>query len=166
MGASVGTLVGFSELTGRKTLDAVDFSNESIQRWNDSFDNCQVMRFRLDGVVYMAVEDPSDGYRSSLGTFSVTDAKIKNKFPPVSVICVEKNKSSGSSDGTCDILQLQDATTGAVILEVGTDRSDDYYPTFVAYFDPTAISTRARARSTKTTKSAVVASPYAEWGSY
>lgn len=46
------------ELTGLHVLDAVDFSmSMSI------VEDPQVMSFRVDGIVYMAAEDPDDGYR-------------------------------------------------------------------------------------------------------
>ena len=69
------------ELVGEHMLDAVDFSDEQVKTWGDQFEACQVMRFRLDGKVYVAVEDPSDGYRSCMNDLAVADdATMKNTF--------------------------------------------------------------------------------------
>ena len=77
-----------SELTGKKTLDAVDFKEESIKSYGDHYENCSVCRFRLDGVIYCAVEDPDDGYRSSMQELVIDeDGSMTNEFQPVEVLC-------------------------------------------------------------------------------
>lgn len=49
---------------------------------------------------------------------------MKNAFPPVRVM----GKMKGADDyRTNDTLQLIDVVTGKMVLEVGTDNSDDYY---------------------------------------
>ena len=37
-----------------------------------------------------------------------------------------------------------DVVTGKCILEVCTENTDDYYPDYVAKFDPTAMATNAK----------------------
>lgn len=63
---------------------------------------------------------------------------VANRFPPVRVVGVYKR--DGDWGGACDILQLVDVVTGQVVLEVGTDNTDDYYPSFVADFRPQAMA--------------------------
>jgi len=55
---------------------------------------------------------------------------MKNVFKRVKVLAI---LHAGEN---ADILELKDIETGKIVLEVGTDRSDDYYPSFVAYFMP------------------------------
>ena len=126
-------------LVGEHLLDAVDFSNEQVKAWKDRFEFCQVIRFRLDGNVYMAVEDPDDGYRSHMQDLTIVeDATMKNVFAPVKV--VGRHREQGRYGGEDDVLELVDADTGKVVLEVGTKSVDDYYPYFVASFHPEALT--------------------------
>lgn len=126
------------ELIGEHTLDAVDFSNEDVKLWGEQFQACQVMRFRLDGICYVATEDPSDGYRSSMHDFVVSDgAEMKNVFVPHKVI--GRYRTKGIYGNEDDVLELIDVKTGKTIIEVGTENIADYYPGFVASFDPKAM---------------------------
>lgn len=121
------------DLVGKHLLDAIDFSNERFDEYEDS----QVCRFRLDGKVYSAIEDPSDGYRSSMRELIVDKiTKMDNHFSPVEVVAVHR---TGNYENEDDILELINISTGKVILEVGTVSVDDYYPTFIANFHPEAI---------------------------
>lgn len=133
------------DLVGNHILDAVDFSNEQIKTWSDEFEDCEVIRFRLDGKVYAATEDPSDGYRSSMRDIALLgDVKMQNVFAPQAVVgryVTEKKAWEGSSyTNAAEILELVDTVTGRVVLEVGTDNSDDYYPSFVSSFHPEAMA--------------------------
>lgn len=87
--------------------------------------------FVLNNQCYTAMEDPNDGYRSSLSAVWVTrDTTIKNTFAPVKVIgrkCANKNH---------DVVELVDVETGKVVIEFGTCNTDDYYPGFVGCFTP------------------------------
>lgn len=122
------------DLVGEHMLDAVDFSNEQVKTWGDEFEACQVMRFRLDGKVYIATEDPSDGYRSSMREITVGEWAMKNTFQPVRV--VGRHRTVYQYGGSSDVLELIDVGTGQTVVEVGTDNDDDYYPSFVASFRP------------------------------
>lgn len=129
------------DLIGEHLLDAVDFSNEQVKTWGEEFEDCHVMRFRLDGKVYTAMEDPGDGYRSSMREITVGDWEMSNTFPPVRVI--GRHRTEGRYSGVDDVLELIDVGTGKVVIEVGTDNVDDYYPGFVAHFDPAAMTPNA-----------------------
>ncbi len=112
-------------LVGLYLLDAVDFYSDSNE--------AQVCRFRLDGLVYVAKEDANDGYRSMMSELFVSkDADMKNVFPVRLVYCAKS--------GDQDILDIVDCETKRVILSVGTSDFIDWYPCFIARFDPTAMS--------------------------
>lgn len=128
-----GIEVEFDSLLGERVLDAVDTSTERVKTWGDHFEDANVMRFRLDGKVYTAVENPDDGYRSSMDRLYAADEPISNVFPPCKVLV---RKKPDDRYGRNDTLEMIDVATGKVVIEVGTDNSDDYYPSFVANFMP------------------------------
>ena len=126
------------DLVGEHLLDAVDFSNEKVkEEYGSGFEDCQVMRFRLDGNVYTVIEDPSDGYRSAMREIAKTNDKMNNTFPAVRVVCVHREHHDRSA---ADVLQLICVASGKIVVEVGTGNTDDYYPYFVAEFHPEAIT--------------------------
>lgn len=113
-------------LVGLALLDAVDFYSDSNEY--------QVCRFRLDGLVYVAKEDAEDGYRSMMSELFVSkDSDMKNVFHERLVYCEMEA-------GDNDILNIYDTETKQVILSVGTSNFNDWYPCFVAHFDPTAMA--------------------------
>jgi hypothetical protein len=113
-------------LVGLALLDAVDFYSDSNE--------AQVCRFRLGGIVYVAKEDAEDGYRSMMSELFISkDPDMKNVFPERLVYCKMEH-------GYNDILNIYDTETNRLILCVGTSNFDDWYPCFVAHFDPTAMS--------------------------
>lgn len=121
-------LVGLHDLTG------VDFSEEAFQQSWGADEQCNVINFVLDGVTYSAIEDPNDGYRSMMREVRVSDFKVSNMFLPVQVMCLKRSDSRyGRSN---DILDCYDTKNGKLVLAVGTDNSDDYYPTWTAEFTP------------------------------
>ena len=85
----------------------------------------------LNNQCYTVMEDPSDGYRSSMREIWVTKgASIKNRFPACEVT---GRKCTDEHD---DTVELVDTTTGKVVIEFGTSNTDDYYPCFVGNFQP------------------------------
>lgn len=138
-------MVELKDLVGKHILDAVDFSNEQVKTWDDEFEDCGVVRFRLDGKVFVATEDPSDGYRSSMRDIALLgDVPMQNVFVPQAVVGryqAERPACEGADyTNQTDILELVDEVTGRVVLEVGTDNTDDYYPSFVSSFHPEAMA--------------------------
>ena len=124
-------------------MDAVDTDGVSLEPWEGAGykEDCETISFRLDGVVYTATQDPSDGYRSSMSGIAKSERPMRNVFAPVKVI--GRLRTRGEYGGTDDVLELIDAKTGKTVLEVGTDDVDDYYPCWVARFDPTAMASNA-----------------------
>lgn len=136
---SLDSLVGEHVLTG---VDLVEFrtKDEEPEAWSD--DVAQRVVFTLDGVTYKASEDPGDGYRSSLRSLLI-GGEVRNTFPPCRVICTRGVPPTGGYETSRDSLVMTDTATGKVVLEIGTHNDDDYYPSFVGFFDPTAMAINA-----------------------
>jgi hypothetical protein len=130
--------VEFASLIGEHVLDAVDTSTEKVKAWyGDSFEDASCIRFRLDGKVYTAIENPDDGYRSSMEKLFVSTDEMKNVFPPCKVLVRHNEKDTDSScPQSNDTLEFIDVVTGKIVMRVGTDNVDDYYPYFVAEWNP------------------------------
>jgi hypothetical protein len=132
------------DLIGKHTLGAVDFDTQEIESWPGSeyTETANVCRFRLNGTVFAAIEDPSDGYRSHMRDLVVVpNADMKNVFPAVEVLGVHRDRDGSYSQS--DILELIDTTTAKCVLSVGTSNTDDYYPSFVSSFQPENMATNA-----------------------
>ena len=114
------SLVGLRELTG------VDFDEETITG-EYSVENCRTISFTLDNKTYTAYEDLEDGYRSCMRYLKISEKPTKNSFASVKVMARMRDE---------EVFQLLDIKTGKVVLEVGTDRFDSYYPSFVSNFSP------------------------------
>lgn len=122
------------DLVGMRMLDAVDMRQAAVTNWGGERAMANAIAFRLDGIAYVAMEDDNDGYRSAMREITVTTEPMKNVFAPLAV--VGRHRTKGSYSGTDDVLELIDAKTGQVVLEVGTENVDDYYPGFVYSFHP------------------------------
>lgn len=135
--------VELKDLVGKHVLSGVDYFNDKIASgWDDErFEDCQVLNFVLDGKGYSAIENPSDGYRSMMREVRVIDPTlVSNRFPPIEVFAVYRDVARGGYD-SADLLYLYDIANAKLVLSVGTDRSDDYYPSFIAEFTPENMST-------------------------
>lgn len=118
-----------------KTFDLTGVGSEQVRLTEGyrSDDDATHFSFVLDGKCYTAMEDPSDGYRSSLRQVAVTKGtKITNRFAPVKVTARRGDAGSFESE----IVELVDVVTGKVVIEFGTSNTDDYYPSFVGSFSP------------------------------
>jgi hypothetical protein len=102
--------------------------------YGEGFEDANVVNFVLDRKTYRAIEDPEDGYRSSLRTLCLTKHKVANRFTPIEVLGIYEERSRYGS--SANVIQFYDAQNGKLVLEVGTDNSDDYYPSFVGSFTP------------------------------
>lgn len=102
-------------------------------------EDSNVCRFRINGTVYVVIEDPDDGYRSCMSELKVLkSSEMGNVFTPIEVVGIYRDKRRYWS---CNILELVDINNGKTVLEVGTDNTEDYYPSFVAHFSPENMST-------------------------
>ncbi len=124
--------VELKDLVGKHKLSGVDFELGSFSPIKGDYDG-SCIRFCLDNIIYIALEDPSDGYRSSMGEcYVVEKGNITNKFQPIDVYCVMKPSGYYNND----ILQVYDTLTNKIVMEVGTEDYDDYYPSFVSSWNP------------------------------
>jgi len=134
--------IDLKSLVGKHFLSGVDESNVKIKQYNDEFEDCQCINFVLDGTTYTAVEDPEDGYRSTLKEVFASKEKVTNNFYPVEVLIIHRDSNRISSHflSDCDILEFIDTKNGKCVLEIGTDNYDNYYPQFVASWTPENLS--------------------------
>lgn len=135
--------VTLDSLVGEHILDGVDLSSERVRMYDDKYEDASVIRFRLDGIVFTAIEDPSDGYRSSMDKIFYETCELSNTFPPIRVLA--RKKENGKYGDVNDTLELVDLVTGKVVLEVGTNNTDDYYPVFVSAFWPENMASNIKA---------------------
>jgi len=120
------------DFLGRHVLTGVDFGVEKATE--EYYQDANTMAFEMDGKVYLVREDPDDGYRSSMKDIEEVDIKVVNQFPPCKVKGRRrKNSEYGEKN---DVIDFYDVVTGLVVLAIGTENIDDYYPSYVAYFDP------------------------------
>jgi hypothetical protein len=127
--------IEFSKLIGLHKLSAVESAYKRIKsEIRESFIEVNTFSFTLDNNTYTAYEDDSDEYRSAMEKLTVSKRKIKNSFAPVDVfVGYSYDKFSGPDK---ELLQFYAVKNGLVILEVGTDNSDSYYPRFVGSWRP------------------------------
>lgn len=93
--------------------------------------------FKLGDTVWEAVEDEDDGYRSYLDTVQrANDNTFVWPGQPFARVRVEEYTGDTESFDHVDGYHLVDVTDGHVWLEVGTDRTDDYYPSFEFSYTP------------------------------
>jgi len=95
-------------------------------------EGANAVSFRLNGIVYTATEDPDDGYRSYMKGITCDGAgSIKGIFYPSCRVLAVMQTGDRSR-----ILELRDVLTKKPVLEVGTDDSDDYYPSCIFAWYP------------------------------
>jgi len=91
-----------------------------------------VLCFELDGKQYQATEDESDGYRSYLESVIELLGPCQNRFAAEPVNVVEGAEGYTGFEGFSAI----SVRTGKPVLVVGTEYSDDYYPSCILSFLP------------------------------
>lgn len=87
---------------------------------------------RIDGKNYFAYENPDDGYRS-YSEFEETDAPCTNIFPPQRVMIKTYDDENDYTRDKGIIIANPDFE---LILKIGTDNYDDYYPMAVYEWHP------------------------------
>ena len=113
------------ELKGKHTFTGVEFGTMK----DDWLGEVNTVKFQLDGVTYVAIENPDDGYRSYMEDLRPCADKITNPIPETEVVCVHKATDS-------DILEVIDAQNGETILRIGTEDIDNYYPVCIFEYSP------------------------------
>ena len=124
--------VPLTDLVGIHILTAVSMDPPALVKMFAP--DANVLNFELDGVAYTAVEDPDDGYRSMMGALIYDTTPLRPGFQPFQVFCY--TESATRKEDSADILTMRDVITGKIVLQIGTDRDDSYYPMFVARWIP------------------------------
>lgn len=86
------------------------------------------LKFRIGDLTFEAIEDENDGYRSALEEFKLVE-NIRPTF---------REKVTITADSAYFYLTNE---IGKVVLKVGTDGYEDYYPCFVFNWEPRNLST-------------------------
>lgn len=127
-------LMELKKLKGKHIFTGVELGSTKVQSYEDGpFENANYVKFELDDITYIAVEDPDDGYRSYMKELSISKESIKYKIPSLLVTCIYEAKNDGY---TCDILRFVDVENGETFLRIGTADTDDYYPYCVFEYKP------------------------------
>jgi len=98
--------------------------------------------FTLDDNTYFVFEDDNDGYRSAAGPLLGYAGALYElgghggEYCKIAVVGTWRTKGLGTYDYGAAVLELRDAVTGDLLLEVGTENVDDYYPSFIARWTP------------------------------
>jgi hypothetical protein len=127
--------VELKDLIGLHTLSAVEtgyMQDNGGDNWRGT-EQCNYISFMLDGKTYTAVEDPEDGYRSSMDRVVVGKRKLENVVPDTKVFAVPARERYSIMDS---LLVFYAVDNGEIVMEVGTDSNDVYYPRFVGNFRP------------------------------
>lgn len=121
------------DLVGKHLLSGVQYGKSEKGEYD--YDEPSTVDFILDGKILSVIEDPDDGYRSSMKEI-VIDREgliITNTFKPVEVIGTFRQNSNYEDN---DVVDFVDSITGKIVLSVGTVNTNDYYPYFVGEFKP------------------------------
>lgn len=96
--------------------------------------NCFKLSYAGETMVFEAIEDPDDGYRSYLKCIErpETSTEFNCVFPntPIAYVNIRKVSSMDGFDG------WQFFVGDHIWLEIGTDFLDDYYPCFIFRYQP------------------------------
>lgn len=128
------------DLVGIHTIDA---RGEYIRDANpDSYsENSLVILYRIDGKLYAFQEDTNDDYRSMLE--EVREANERDLEIPLAefapIVCNFMIRDLHQFGGTDHVLYAVDERTDLLVLEIGTENTDDYYPSFVASWTPEGV---------------------------
>lgn len=112
------------DLVGKHILSGVE-TGVLARKYDFWEDECNYIKFTLDGVTYLAIENPDDGYRSYMNELEVSEEPCKIKLPNIEVVCTMMGDTKYESN---DVLQFVDVLSGKEIMSVGTENYNDYYP--------------------------------------
>lgn len=127
-------LVEKDSLIGEHIISGCEYTNDSL--------GFRAMIFILDGQTYLATCDPDDGYRSYLGGFFKTERQCHKNLPDIHIeiqhqvkreiiSAYERRDYKGYGFIIKDPRFKED-----ILIELGTDYSEDYYPTCVMHYMP------------------------------
>lgn len=120
----------FEALVGEHIMTGIELGQINRKPFGDIEVIVGCAKFTLDGVTYIAIENPDDGYRSWIEALETTDEPCKYKLPDTRVVCTIDPCS------TSRILNFIDAVNGETFLRIGTAYYDDWYPYCVFDYTP------------------------------
>lgn len=127
--------INLSSLIGLHKLTGVDLGSFSLEKYG-YVEDVNSISFKLDSKVYTAIEDLNDGYRSSMEEIYIDNRKVKNTFPACKVL----GRMRIGDYESHDLIEFIDVETKKIVLAVGTENCNDYYPCFINYFHPENMS--------------------------
>ena len=122
----------FKNLLGKHLFSGIEYGT---MKHNNGYreELCEYVKFTLDEVHYIAIEDPEDGYRSCCDEFKISETAPTYSFAPVEVLCTMMPDGSYSHN---DVLVLTDTITAEVVMEIGTCNTNNWYPYFYFTYSP------------------------------
>ena len=115
------------DLVGEHVFTGIELGRTVINRC--PYREVKYIKFELDNISYIALEDPGDDYRSYMDEVKTCNISPEYKTPPIEVMCIYKDENEYGWKS--DLLQFVDKKNGKVFLTIGTRNIDDYYLTFV-----------------------------------
>ena len=128
---------------GNHILMGVEMGMRKVENYYCE-DECNYIKFTLDGITYLAIEDPEDGYRSYMKDLEIVDEKCKIKIPNIQVVCKMREDDIFEEN---DVLEFIDIMNGETILAIGTGNINDYYPYCVFEYYPEKMSCNENRRA-------------------
>ena len=122
-------MLQLKDLCGAHKLQGVEQKQvlrKAVEDWEED-EMRDGVAVRLDGITYLAVCDPRDGWRSCCEDLEIIEDVPRYRIPDIPVIGTMRPQDRWSR-GTDDILMLIDAATGKSVLEIGTGNTGDWYP--------------------------------------
>lgn len=123
------------DLVGRRVLSGIEVGSVYREIYGCT-EYCNFIKFTLDGVTYMGVENPEDGYRSYMEELVVCEgdeSECSTKLPDIVVDCSMRPDDWYDKH---DVLLFTDVISKKQILAIGTAYIDDYYPCCTLDYNP------------------------------
>jgi hypothetical protein len=134
--------IELENLKGEHTLSGIEVGEREFKNFWGHKEECGYIKFTLDGITYIAVEDPDDGYRSYMRDLEIVDEDCEIKLPDIKVCCKMREDDKGWNE-TNEVLEFIDLINCETILAIGTGNTSDYYPYCVLDYYPERMSCNA-----------------------
>ncbi|MFW6028786.1 MAG: hypothetical protein ACOCRO_00885 [Halanaerobiales bacterium] len=115
-------------------LSGVEFDSTDPRSGSDE-NKANRMTLIIDDIPFGFVEDPTDGYRSSMKCVELSDAVVRNTFNPILLNFTYWDEEHHELL-VAHLPNIQEKKLETAVLQVGTDNTDDYYPCYVDYWSP------------------------------
>ena len=99
-------------------------------------EDATVVVIEIDGAHWLFQEDQTDDYRSMLQDVKIVTDFAESLAPINPPMVVEFRKRCSIMSDEPDLVYGVNEATGLVVLEIGTDHTYDYYPSFVFDWNP------------------------------